>query len=511
MAINIPPNSIFSEADAYLLAKIHKKLQATDNLRRHFYPDTTHEYNGITYHSRDKYEKHLDFFAASKTYKQRLVIAANRVGKTSAAAYEIVCHLSGRYPDWWTGAKFEHANNWWVCGETQREILNPLQPLFVGQVGKFGTGMVPYDLLDHDTLKQARKMETGIGSFRVKHIDGNWSTVTFKSYEQGRTAFQSAAVNIWADEEIPEEIYGECSMRTANIEHGMIIMTFTPLKGFSPLLNTYLKNKVDAKTEDLGNSKYVTRWSWEDCPHLTEEWKAQQYESLPPHQREARSRGIPTLGTGVIYPIVWDEVAIDPFTIPDDWPRVIGMDVGRHTAACWLAIDPSTTNIYLYDCYQVDNAEPHVHAANISAKGLSLSCKGENIKIPLAIDPASAGSSQIDGRQLMQMYRDLGLKVVPANNAVMAGISECWMLLSQGRLKIFSNIDPRFVNAYRNYIYDKNGNVRKVDDHLLDSFRYAIMTRNIAKSLLTLIAENNPEPEIYDTSYSNNPDAWMLN
>lgn len=67
--------------------------------------------------------------------------------------------------------------------------------------------MVPTSSLDHSTLKQAKKMETGVGSFRVKHVDGNWSTVTFKSYEQGRTAFQSAAVNIWADEEIPEEIY----------------------------------------------------------------------------------------------------------------------------------------------------------------------------------------------------------------------------------------------------------------------------------------------------------------
>jgi hypothetical protein len=144
-------------------------------------------------------------------------------------------------------------------------------------------------------------------------------------------------------------------------------------------------------------------------------------------------------------------------------------------------------------------------------KGLSLSCKGENIKIPIAIDPASAGSSQIDGNKLIEMYRNLGLKVVPANNAVMAGIAEVWMLLSQKRLQVFSNIDSRFVNAYRNYIFDKNGKVRKVDDHILDAMRYGIMTRNIAKSLLTLIAENNPEPEIYDTSYSNNPDAWMLN
>jgi len=115
MAIHIPPNDLFNEADAYLLARLHHKLQKSDNLRRHFYPDVTHEYNGITYHKREAYVKHLTFFEAGANYKQRLIVSANRSGKTTAAAYEIVCHLTGTYPEWWTGARFLNANDWWVC------------------------------------------------------------------------------------------------------------------------------------------------------------------------------------------------------------------------------------------------------------------------------------------------------------------------------------------------------------------------------------------------------------
>jgi len=86
---------------------------------------------------------------------------------------------------------------------------------------------------------------------------------------------------------------------------------------------------------------------------------------------------------------------------------------------------------------------------------------------------------------------------------------EVWMLLSQGRLKIFSNIDPGFINEYRNYIWDKNGKVRKIDDHRMDAFRYAIMTRNRARSINQLLEELNPAPEIYDSSGDYHPDSWM--
>lgn len=38
---------------------------------------------------RDFYPKHMEFFEAGATYKERLFMAANRVGKTVAGAFEV--------------------------------------------------------------------------------------------------------------------------------------------------------------------------------------------------------------------------------------------------------------------------------------------------------------------------------------------------------------------------------------------------------------------------------------
>jgi hypothetical protein len=53
--------------------------------------------------SRHKYSKHVEFFEAGAKFQERAFIAANRIGKTTAAAYELTCHLLGWYPDWWPG------------------------------------------------------------------------------------------------------------------------------------------------------------------------------------------------------------------------------------------------------------------------------------------------------------------------------------------------------------------------------------------------------------------------
>ena len=44
------------------------------------------------------YQKHLAFFASRE--RERLMIAANRIGKTQAGAYETTAHLTGLYPKW---------------------------------------------------------------------------------------------------------------------------------------------------------------------------------------------------------------------------------------------------------------------------------------------------------------------------------------------------------------------------------------------------------------------------
>lgn len=76
---------------------------------------------------RQLYPKHMAFFRAGVEHQERCMMAANRVGKTyGVGGYETVLHLTGRYPDWWEGRRFDHPIEAWAAGdtgETTRDIV----------------------------------------------------------------------------------------------------------------------------------------------------------------------------------------------------------------------------------------------------------------------------------------------------------------------------------------------------------------------------------------------------
>jgi phage terminase large subunit-like protein len=425
---------------------------------------------------RELYPKHLKFFSAGKENRQRLLMAANRVGKTMAAGVELTYHLTGLYPTWWQGHRFETNNDWWVAGKDSNTVRSILQELLLGPVGDFGTGLIPKDLLDFDTLKDAKKASTPITKFRVKHKIGTYSTVEFKSYDAGRKSFEGTQKSIWLDEEPPLSVYTECLLRTMT-GNNLLMMTFTPLQGISETVMNFLGDTSFEKLEEnpvTGLGKCVILASWDDVPHLTEEAKQQLLASIPPYQRDARSKGIPQLGAGAIYPIPETEYLIDPFEIPKHWKKVYGLDVGwNRTAGIWAAIDPETDIVYLYSEHYRGEAEPSIHAQSIKSRG---------DWIIGTIDTAARGRSQIDGENLLQMYQDLGLELVGADKSVETGLYTCWQLLSEGRIKVFKTL-TNFMNEIRLYRRDEKGKVIKSNDHLMDAFRYLIMTgRNIART-----------------------------
>ena len=218
---------------------------------------------------------------------------------------------------------------------------------------------------------------------------------------------------------------------------------------------------------EITSSRYLVQAGWDHVPHLDDKTKAELLATTPPHLRDARSKGIPSLGSGAIYPVPLSEIEVKPFRIPDYWPRGYGLDVGWNcTAAIWGARDPSTSVLYLYAEHYRGQAEPPIHAQAIKARGDWI--RG-------AIDPASRGRSQNDGQQLMANYLDLGLKVVAANNEVEAALDEIWMLLSTGMIKVFSTL-PKFKEEYGMYQRDEKGRVVKKFDHLMDAFRYLVRT-----------------------------------
>jgi len=181
---------------------------------------------------RELYAKHMAFFAAGKIHRERAAMAANRVGKTEGiGAYEVTCHLTGQYPHWWPGRKFEKPVNCLAGGDTATTTRDILVSKLLGPKEARGTGMVPRDSLGKPV--PAPGVRDHVDYVPVRHERGGWSILQFRSYDQGREAWQGTERDIgWCDEEPPEPVYTELLLRTATT-NGMIIATFTPLNGLT--------------------------------------------------------------------------------------------------------------------------------------------------------------------------------------------------------------------------------------------------------------------------------------
>ena len=200
---------------------------------------------------------------------------------------------------------------------------------------------------------------------------------------------------------------------------------------------------------------------------MSDEAKAGLIGSYKPHERDARTRGIPQLGSGAIYPIPESEITVKPFELPKHFKFCYGMDVGwNRTAAVWLAYDSEAKVAYLYSEHYRGSDEVSVHAAAIKSRGAW---------IPGLIDPAARGRSQIDGQQLLNLYREQGLNLTPAANGVESGIWIVHQMLSEGRLKVFDTCQ-NWLMEYRTYRRDDKGHVVKSNDHLMDAMRYAVVS-----------------------------------
>lgn len=413
---------------------------------------------------RELYPKHLSFFEAGVKYRQRLMLAANRVGKTEGVGlYELVWHLTGDYPEWWNGRRFDRSIKAWAAGDTGKTVREILQAKLLGPVGQWGTGLVPGDTIER--VSRGAGVADSVDSIYVRSKFGGLSQLTLKSYDQRRESFQGTEQDvILLDEEPPMDIYTECLLRTMT-NNGMLMLTFTPLMGVSEVVLAFLPGGQIEERAD--GSKFVVMATWDDVPHLNDDVKKELWNSIPPFQRDARSKGVPQLGAGAIYPVPESDIVIPDFDIPAHWPRVYGMDVGwNRTAAVWGAIDRETNTTYLYSEHYRGQAEPIIHADSI---------KGRGDWIPGVIDPASRGRNQKDGDQLLQQYTELGLELQTAINAREAGLYAVWQRMSGGKLKVFKSLG-NWLSEFRLYRRDEKGNVVKENDHLMDATRYLVVS-----------------------------------
>lgn len=451
-----------------LLAEKERRLKG--NLIKTLYPDTGK-------YRRELYPMHMKFFEAGKHYRERAMIAGNRIGKSfGAGGYETALHLTGQYPDWWPGRRFNHPISGWAAGQTAETTRDTIQQFLLGSPKEHGTGLIPMDCLIDVNYRKGTS--DAVEAIYVRHVTGGTSRVGLKSFDQGPASFMGTAQHwIWLDEEPPIKVYTEALTRTmvvpgatlAETTTGLLVATFTPLNGLSEVVDMYL-HEGKILTEGEHSERFVLQLTWDDVPHLTEEVKKSMLASYPENERDVRSKGIPQLGSGRIYPFSEDAIGIEPFNIPREWPRFYAMDVGytAPTAVLWFAWDRENDVLYAYSEHYKTNLMPWEHAHWIKQRGEWMSG---------VIDPASKVGRPSDGVTMWQEYMDQGLNLYPANNAIQAGIVKVTERLKSDRLKIFKNL-RYFFEEFRLYRWDKEGRKPyiKQNDHLMDCLRYGVMS-----------------------------------
>ena len=445
-------------------------------------------YNKIDYY--DPYPYQLAFHETGNYANQRLLMAANRIGKSYCGSSELSYHLTGLYPQWWKGKRFHQPIVAWAGGvsnETTRDIVqfellgSPDDP------DAFGSGTVPKNYI----IKTERK--PGVPNAKsvalIRHVSGGNSSLFFKAYEMGQEKWQGRSVDcIWLDEEPPRDIYSQAVTRTLD-RRGMVYMTFTPEQGMTETVASFMNN--------LRPGQSLNNATWDDASeriismkgkrgHLNEAAMEQIISSYAPHEREMRRYGRPSIGSGLVFPIAEERILVDPQPLPEEWPRIAGIDFGwDHPTACvWAAWDREEDIVYIYDCYRQSKAPPSVHAENIRRRpGF----------IPVVWPHDGHRRDSMGNPGLAEQYRSLGVNMMPfhfenppalgekkGGNSVETGIMELLQRMEDGKLKVFSTLGD-WQEEFRMY-HRKEGKIVAIRDDLMSATRYALMSTRYAVS-----------------------------
>lgn len=430
------------------------------------------------------YDRQKQFHAAGSKYRERLFLAGNQLGKTMAGAAEAAMHLTGLYPGWWEGRKWTAPVVGWAAGVTSIATRDTVQRLLLGRPGAHGTGMIPRAHIVN--APNSRGVPDLVDHIRVRHVNGGESLLYLKSYEQGREKFQGETVDfVWCDEEPDISIYSEALTRT-QATGGMVWMTFTPLLGMSDVVVRFLMQESP--------DRHVTQMTIDDAEHYSEEERARIIAGYPAHEREARARGVPIMGSGRVFPVAEHLVRCDPFVVPDWWPCVGGLDFGwdHPFAAVRLAHDRDADCVYVTHCFRQRETTPLIHANALKPWGEWF---------PWAWPHDGLQHDKAAGKPLATHYRDVGMNLYyehaqflpnadgsPGGNSVEAGVALMLERMQQGRLKVFSTCGEWF-EEFRMY-HRKEGLIVKERDDLMSATRYALM--------MLRIAEGKKRPPIVD-------------
>lgn len=432
------------------------------------------------------YPSQLAFFAAGATgVHQRLIYGGNQSGKTISASAEVAWHLTGDYPDWWTGKRFDKPIRVWAVGESGQLVRDTLQKKLCGD-DEFGTGMVPLESF----AKKPIMVPGGTGAidtmFTAHQTDGiadGTSSLTFKSFEMRREKLQGESVDlIWVDERPSEEIYSELLARTSATD-GHLIVSYTPVGEGAAAGVTY------KFLSEPSSDRAVFRIPSSEVKHISETRREELASGYAEHEREARLEGTPQLGSGPIFPLELLPTVVKTFNPDTDIPTYarwcVGIDFGygHPFAAALIAWTPEIGEVWVIDSFRMERSSALYHTQRIHSMTRGL-------RIPIAWPHDGNQHDKGSGLPLAEQYKNFGANMMKTHavnhgtktNAVEPALEELREMMFGGKLKIAPH-NTELLEEMRNYHRDENFKIVKQRDDLVSALRYAIMMRRAGRML----------------------------
>jgi len=395
------------------------------------------------------------------------------------AGEEVAIHMTGLYPDWWEGRRFTHPVQVWTGCETNELSRDVIQYELLGEEGAHGTGWIPKESLKSVKYRQAGVPDV-VDVIKVKHVSGGVSVVKLKTYEQGRKKWQGTSKDIvWLDEEPSWEVFSEAKTRTLDSK-GMIILTFTPLSGSTGVVEFLI---------DKDSPAFMKNVTWDDCPHLDLDARAELSATYQDWERDTRERGIPMMGSGAVYKIKDEDIKIEPFPIPRHYTQICGIDFGiDHPAAgVWLAWDRDKDIVYVTDCYRKSGQDVLYHSHAIKTRGKW---------IPCAWPHDGMDRDKGNAKPLYKTFKSHGVKMLRRSarydekiggaQAVEPIVLEIIERMMTGRFKVFSHLSLWFEE--KRMYHRKDGKIVDKKDDIMAATRYAMIDLRKSRVNITTVA-----------------------
>jgi len=444
--------------------------------------------------------------------KKRGLQAANQIGKSLSSTAEDAYHLTGRYPDWWEGRKFDKPIRLICGGVNNDKTRDLLQKALFGdpqtwreEPGSLGTGWVPKKDIGKVTPK--RGVPDAFFHVKVKHhtngvFDG-WSQCTFLAYEMGKATWMGDTIDIFhLDEEPPMDILTQAG-RGCIASGGIIYLSYTPENGRTDVVQMIEKTWsfhqaewVDVAGEDFdytvgeGVDKetlhFKTVLTLRGKPgHLTLEKVKDAEKTFPSYTIKMRAKGIPVLGSGLVFEYSENIIKCEPIDIPDTWARIAAVDFGgisksaHPSAVVYGAYDHHNDVVYIYDGFRIYSGE----IADVAARMLS-----RPGWIPV-MWPHDGNKEVPGGGTVAQEYKGYGVNMFETHFTnppdegkaegsggikIEPGIVAMGNRIKDRRIRVFSTF-PEWFQEYRQY-HLKDGKIVDREDDLMAATRIAVQS-----------------------------------